>query len=87
MKIQTNADGIIEVPKILKYFTHNRRKIAVHRYFINHGFTNDYFATTDYLTGMQIEYDSSVKDVIKRTIHILNKFPNYDYSKHEVINK
>ena len=87
MKIQTNADGIVEVPRVIKYFICNKRKIAIHRYFMCREFTNDYFAASDYYTGMQINYDSSIKAVIKRTINILEKNPNYDYSKYEIINK
>ena len=87
MKIQTNADGAIEVPKVIKYFICNNRKIAIHRYFTCREFTSDYFTATDYSTGMQIRFDSNIKDVIKRTIDVLEKNQNYDYSKHEIINK
>lgn len=87
MKINTVVDGIVEVPKVIKYFTHNGRKIAIHRYFIHHEFINDYFTATDYSTGWLIVFDSSVKEVIKTAKSILEKNPNFDYSKYEVINK
>lgn len=86
MKIQT-SDGIIEVPKVIKYITHNGRKIAIHRGYISNEFTNEFFTSTDYLTGFQIRQEDSISELINITISVLNRFPNYDYSKHLIINE
>lgn len=89
MKINTVNDGIIDVPRVIKYFTHNGRKIAIHRYYISkkHGFDNEFFTATDYLTGCKITFGDTVKEAIELAISAINKNLNFDYSPYEVINK
>lgn len=87
MKIDTVNDGLIEVPKVIKYFIHNGRKIAIHQsYFSGEGFTNKYYSATDYQTGMRVAFDYSVKQTIIRAKNTLDNNSDYDYSKHKIIN-
>lgn len=84
MKIQT-LNGIKEV-KVIKYFEVNGRKLAIHRAYVNDGFTNYFFSATDYLTGYAVEYDETVHLVLIRAKLILSKHSDFDYSKYEIIN-
>jgi len=87
MKIDTIIDGKIKVPKVLKYFNYNGRKIAVHRAFLQHEFTNEYYTCTDYLTGCSFRTAESIDEVISLTKMAIDNHPNFDFSIYEVINK
>jgi len=86
MKIQTK-DGIVEVPKIIKYLTINNRKVAIHRSYLNNEFTNDHFTATDYISGYSIRVGDTVNEAIDLAQNIIDKNPNFDYSQYEAINK